>query len=241
MKIKRIPAADRRSLILAAAKTIFVERGYDGAKTQQIAAAAKVSEALIFRHFPSKLALYRAVLRQVIRDQDANFEALGLPEPSTQSLISTITFFFRNCIQRPDTAQAENTRIMLASLAADGGYARLIYRRAMRLTLQPMQRAMDAAEAAGDMTGPPMPAANAALFVDHVGIMISASRATFPYVGDDEALLRDAVWFCCRGFGLTETALRKYYSTGIGGTGTAVQLAMVGGVRRRPRAARPNN
>lgn len=217
MKRKRISGADRRSSILDAARSVFAERGYEGAKTQQIAAAAKVSEALVYRHFPSKSALYRAVLRQLIREQNANFQSLGLPEPSTRSLVLTIKHYFRNCLDHRPTHQAEATRIMLASLAGDGSYARLIYRRAVRLMAQPVQQALEAARATGDLIGPPIDPANAALFLEHVGSMISASRTapvpSIPYNGGDDALLRSAVWFCGRGLGLTDEALETYYNS----------------------------
>lgn len=215
MKRKRISGADRRSSILEAARSVFAERGYEGAKTQQIAAAAKVSEALVYRHFPSKMALYRAVLRQLIREQNANFETLGLPEPSTHSLVLSIKHYFRNCLVERPTHQAEATRIMLASLAGDGSYARLIYRRAIRLMFQPVQQALEAARAAGDLKGAPVDAVNVSLFLEHIGSMISVSRLastpSIPHSGDDETLLRNAVWFCGRGLGLTDEALETYY------------------------------
>ena len=59
-------ASDRRTQLLNHALDIFAKRGYDGATTKEIAAAAGVTEAVIFRHFPSKQALYQAVLESEI-------------------------------------------------------------------------------------------------------------------------------------------------------------------------------
>jgi TetR/AcrR family transcriptional regulator len=58
----RLPAADRQRQLLEAALNIFSRRGFKGATTKEIAAAAGVTEAIIFQHFPSKEALYSAVL-----------------------------------------------------------------------------------------------------------------------------------------------------------------------------------
>src|SRR5437660_12830208 len=58
----RMPASDRRSQILETALTVFSRKGFEGATTKEIAAAAGVTEAIIFRHFPTKQALYTAVL-----------------------------------------------------------------------------------------------------------------------------------------------------------------------------------
>ena len=61
---KRLTAAERRAQILDVAISVFGERGLGGSTTKAIAAAAGVSEATIFRHFPSKDALYVAALER---------------------------------------------------------------------------------------------------------------------------------------------------------------------------------
>ncbi len=61
---RRLRAAARRAQLLEVAIAVFGRRGFRGATTQAIAAAAGVSEATIFRHFPSKADLYVAAFRQ---------------------------------------------------------------------------------------------------------------------------------------------------------------------------------
>ncbi len=51
---KRLPGTERRAQLLEVAISIFGQRGFRGATTKAIAEAAGVSEATIFRHFPSK-------------------------------------------------------------------------------------------------------------------------------------------------------------------------------------------
>jgi len=48
--------------LLETALDFFSRKGFEGATTKEIAAAAGVTEAIIFRHFPNKQALYKAVL-----------------------------------------------------------------------------------------------------------------------------------------------------------------------------------
>ena len=55
-------APDRQQQLLEAALNVFSRKGFKGATTREIAAAAGVTEAIIFQHFPSKEALYSAVL-----------------------------------------------------------------------------------------------------------------------------------------------------------------------------------
>lgn len=55
-------APDRQRQLLEVALNAFSRRGFKGTTTKEIAAAAGVAEAIIFQHFPSKEALYSAVL-----------------------------------------------------------------------------------------------------------------------------------------------------------------------------------
>jgi TetR/AcrR family transcriptional regulator len=58
----RMSAAERQHQLLVAAMNAFSRRGFKGTTTKEIATAAGVTEAVIFQHFPSKEALYSAVL-----------------------------------------------------------------------------------------------------------------------------------------------------------------------------------
>ncbi len=57
-----MPGDDRRRQLLKAAIESFAQKGFSGTKTKDIAAAAGVSEAILFRHFSSKEDLYHAIL-----------------------------------------------------------------------------------------------------------------------------------------------------------------------------------
>src|SRR5215469_15785105 len=58
----RLPAPDRKKQLLEIAMRLFSEQGLEGTSTREIAEAAGVNEALIFRHFRSKEELFWAVL-----------------------------------------------------------------------------------------------------------------------------------------------------------------------------------
>lgn len=60
---RRLPADERRRAVLDAARHVFAQRGYHGAGTAEIAATCGCSEPILYRHFPSKQALFAAVLR----------------------------------------------------------------------------------------------------------------------------------------------------------------------------------
>lgn len=210
----RLSSADRRASIIAAARSVFARYGLEGARTQQIAQAAGVSEALIFRHFSSKTAIYRAVLREVIADQNAAFREATLPEPSTQGLLQSIRRLMEHALLGREARNADGMRMVVGSLAGDGGYARLVYRRAMRLSHNEMERAIAAARAEGGMTGAPLSNLNASAFLEHVGTMVMMARChdrnVIIYDEDNDRLLRDAILFCARGLGITEERIAQF-------------------------------
>jgi TetR/AcrR family transcriptional regulator len=67
----RYSSAGRREQILNVASSLFAQQGYRGTTTRLIAERAAVTEALIFRHFPSKEELYWSVLERKINTAGA--------------------------------------------------------------------------------------------------------------------------------------------------------------------------
>jgi AcrR family transcriptional regulator len=62
-RIAGVTAAETRERLLRAAADVFAERGYDGTRVADIAAAAGVSNGALYAHFPSKADLLVAALR----------------------------------------------------------------------------------------------------------------------------------------------------------------------------------
>ena len=56
--------ADRRQQILAAAVSVFAERGYEATRVGDIASEAGVAYGLVYHYFPSKDAVLEAVFRE---------------------------------------------------------------------------------------------------------------------------------------------------------------------------------
>lgn len=60
----RLGRAARRAQLLHSARTVFVSQGYHSTSMDDIAESAGVSKPVLYQHFPSKLALYRALLEE---------------------------------------------------------------------------------------------------------------------------------------------------------------------------------
>ena len=65
-KTIRMSRKDRQSQILEAALTVFVEKGYNGATTAEIAKAAGISEVTLFRNFDSKLEIFKLSVDPIV-------------------------------------------------------------------------------------------------------------------------------------------------------------------------------
>ena len=65
--MKHLPHLERRAKIVRGAMAAFARSGFRGTRSRDLARAAGVSEALIFRHFPSKRALQKAIIEERLR------------------------------------------------------------------------------------------------------------------------------------------------------------------------------
>ncbi|MFJ3231179.1 TetR/AcrR family transcriptional regulator [Streptomyces sp. NPDC086787] len=61
---QRLSPADRRAQLLSVGARLFAARPYDDVLMEEVAQEADVSRALLYRHFPSKHALFAAVYQQ---------------------------------------------------------------------------------------------------------------------------------------------------------------------------------
>jgi TetR/AcrR family transcriptional regulator len=84
-----------RKLLLAAARREFAEKGFDGARVDEIARRAGVNKQLVYYHFGNKDDLFRIALEQGYedfraRDQDLDLDALP-PLEAIERLVA-VTF-----------------------------------------------------------------------------------------------------------------------------------------------------
>jgi AcrR family transcriptional regulator len=61
---KRLPPAERRAELLRAAREVFLEQGFSGARMRAIAERAGVTQPLIYRYFASREELYQAAVQE---------------------------------------------------------------------------------------------------------------------------------------------------------------------------------
>ena len=59
---RRLPAAQRRETLIAAASELFAQRGFDHVSLDEVAERAGVTKVIVYRHFASKKDLYLQLL-----------------------------------------------------------------------------------------------------------------------------------------------------------------------------------
>ena len=94
--------ADTREAVFDAAAALFSARGFNGVTVDDIATRARVNKAMIYYHYPDKLALYRAIVRDMLRAAGARVTAIAAgPEPPADRLQAFIASFMQLADTRP--------------------------------------------------------------------------------------------------------------------------------------------
>ncbi len=213
MAVTRLDSDERRKAIVSAAVPLFARKGFAGTTTRELAEAAGISEALLFRHFPSKQSLYREILTLGC-EGDPALEQLATLKPSTETLVGMIRFMVRRFLQGIEYDRADldsRMRLVLHSFLEDGDYARELFETVSDRVVPLFEASFNAAVAAGDVTPPRDAPANLFWFAHHVAAMMAFAAlpgpSCIPYQGDIEQQVDEAASFILRGFGMNAAAI----------------------------------
>src|SRR6266446_8221858 len=143
---QRIPASERREMVLEAAVAEFAARGLAGTSTEDVARSAGISQPYLFRLFPTKKALFLALVQRCFRRVEDAFtaaagnavgeEALAAMGDAYEKLLDDRTLLL---LQMQVYAACEDTEIWAATRA---GYKEL-WMLVERLTGLPFERVVE--------------------------------------------------------------------------------------------------
>jgi AcrR family transcriptional regulator len=216
----KLSSEERRQAIIRAVRKNFAEKGFHGTTTRELAEAAGVSEALLFKHFPNKEALYAAMQSFCTSaEHPERIERIKALEPSTSTLVLIVHMMFLTTIgtecQGEEDASIHH-RLMLRSLMEDGEFARLFFQRGLSCWTTKVEECLGAAVVAGEAIRSPVLAQLGALFAWQLARAIMFARIPARPIVDynltREAIIEQAVWFTLRGFGVTDEAIKRYYN-----------------------------
>ncbi|MGH7059915.1 MAG: TetR/AcrR family transcriptional regulator [Stellaceae bacterium] len=213
MAAVRLDSDERRKAIVQAAVPLFAKKGFAGTTTKELAEAAGISEALLFRHFPSKKHLYGEILALGC-EGDPALEKLATLEPSSATLVHMVQFMVGYFVLGGMVERAEcetRLRLVLQSFLDDGEYARELFERVFERVHPLFAASLEAAAAAGDLAGAAVASANRFWFGQHIAAMMAfvflPGRACIAYPGTPTALVEEASRFILRGIGMTDEAI----------------------------------
>ena len=217
----KLAATDRRDAIVAAAIPVFARLGRAGATTKIIAQAAGVSEALLYKHFPAKDALYARLEQHCVEANAVGTHLLGSATPSTATLVMGVAVLVQAIfpgIGRAD-AHDDTKRLVTASLLDDGQFARAFLDRKVRPWIDLFAGCLDAARAAGDVEEGTQAGKAELWFVHHLANTLHLVGLSGSSVVDHgmsrEDLTESAVLFLLRGVGLKQAAIDRHYDPGL--------------------------
>src|SRR5206468_2484425 len=119
MNRRRMTAEDRKLAIVKAALPLFARKGFAETTTKELARAAKVSEPLLYKHFPSKEALYLEIQNFSCRGIDPSAQKVAELPPSTASLVKLVYYLMRLLVLGQPVGTIDwdtRLRLMLKSL-----------------------------------------------------------------------------------------------------------------------------
>ena len=147
----RLPSRERRQAIVTAVQGAFADKGFDGTTTRELARAAGVSEALLYKHFPSKESLYGAMLDACAEGPFAAEwgRILTLPA-STSTLVVLVHLLTAHFVQCDDLQKTTMHRLALRSLLEDADFARLGAKQFGASWVRKVEACIKAAVKAGD-------------------------------------------------------------------------------------------
>lgn len=215
---RRLPFDQRRQAIVEAVRGVFAENGFHGTTTRELAKTAGVSEALLYKHFPSKESLYTAMLEACAKGPTfAEFNRILALEPSTATLVIMVHFTISHYLQAAavDAGTVAMNSLMARSLLEDGEFVRLTHKKFAKAWLAKFAACIKAAGRTGELRRTPVRHDLSAWFVHHIGfalmLHLHPKNPAIQYHADRHRLIEQATCFALFGVGLKERAIKHHY------------------------------
>lgn len=221
-------------MIIEAALPLFASQGLRGATTRQIAQAAGVSEALLYQHFPSKDALYRAVQARCGALATEVGERLERMHAGTDFLVYVVRLMTAEMSKGYGTDISEQIkRLLLASLLGDGSFARDFVQGQLAPWTGTLEESLRIARERDEVVEGPLSGTTAFWFVHHLttmlGVMALPSAPVVDYGVRREELLEQSTWFLLRGLGFRDAVIEAALKAPLPAEDTTPTLHGLGG------------
>jgi AcrR family transcriptional regulator len=184
-----------------------------------LAKAANVSEALLYKYFPTKKSLYQAMLHACgetpIWSESDCIEGV---KPSTATLIGMVDSLISQLVQGQSVYSdvAVLGRLAVRCLLEDGHFAGTVLKPFTNNWMATFEKCFRNAAASGDLCDHQTTPHLCAWLLHHIalGLMLHASsRNPVDYKVPKHTLVRETVCFALRGIGLSEERIELHYKS----------------------------
>lgn len=215
----RLSSQQRRQAIVEAVRGVFADKGFDGTTTRELANAAGVSEALIYKHFPSKASLHAAMLDACAKGPAfVEFKRILALKPSISTLVIMVHFIVSYYAERhiTDANKAAMNCLMVRSLLEDGEFVRLTHKKYASAWIEKFKACLKEALKAGELRETRVRPDLSVWFVHHLAfslmLHLHPKAPAIDYRVSTDALVEQATWFALLGVGLKEAAIHRHYN-----------------------------
>jgi AcrR family transcriptional regulator len=214
----RLSSDERRQAIIEAAKGLFAKKGFDRTTSRDLAKAARVSEALLYKYFPTKLSLYEAMLHACAETPIwPNSDCLDGVKPSTATLITMVDSLISQVVEGRSLCSDGPVlgRLAVRCLLDNGDFAGIILKPFTNNWMATFEECLKNAAASGDLREYPTTPHLCAWLLHQIalGLMLHASpRNLSDSKLPTHTLVRETVRFALRGIGLTEEPIKRHYN-----------------------------
>jgi AcrR family transcriptional regulator len=178
----RLPAPERRAAVLDCACRVFATGSYRGTTTAEIAAAAGVTEPILYRHFDSKRDLYLACFDECWTQVRELWEAAVAAEPEPALWVGAMGRAFLESEQhRPIIS---NLWVQALAEAAEDAEIRRYLKKHMREVHGYVADVVRRSQAAGGIPADRDPDAEAWIFLS-LGLLSMADRCLGDFLTDN--------------------------------------------------------
>jgi AcrR family transcriptional regulator len=215
----RLSSEERRQAIIEAVKDVFAKKGFDRTTSRDLAKAARVSEALLYKYFPTKQLLYQAMLHACAETPIwSKSDCIEGVKPSTATLIVMVDSLISQVVEGRSVYSdvAVLGRLAVRSLLEDGRFAGTVLKPFTNNWMATFEKCLKNAAASGDLREYPTTPHLCAWLLHHIAlglILHACPRNPIDYTVPTHTLVRETVHFALRGIGLREETIKRRYNS----------------------------
>jgi AcrR family transcriptional regulator len=215
----RLSSEERRQAIIEAVKDVFAKKGFERTTSRDLAKAARVSQAPLYKYFPTKQSLYQAMLHACAETPIwSKSDCIEGEKPSTATLISMVDSLILQVVEGRSVyfAGAVLGRLAVRCLLDDGDFGRTVLKPFTNNWMGMFEKCLKSAAVTGDLREYPTTPHLCAWLLHHIalGLMLHASsRNPVDYKVPQHTIVRETVCFALRGMGLREEPIELHYKS----------------------------